>query len=192
MDKIILASTSPYRRELLSRLRIPFETEDPGVDESVFKSLGLPPAEVSRRLAMQKAQAVAARHKKAIVIGSDQVVAFDDEILGKPGTEEAAVAQLMALSGKIHELLTSIAVIQGYEKHMHTEVTRMRMERLDEEALRRYVAADLPLDCAGAYKIECLGVSLFRSIEGQDITAIQGLPMLALCRLLRLSGVTLP
>lgn len=182
---VVLASTSRYRRELLARLGLSFETEAPGVDEAAFAAFGLAPRALAERLALEKCQAVARRRPGAIVIGSDQLVAVDGEILGKPGTAESAVAQLRKLSGRTHELVTALAVARGSDIHRQTDVTRLTMARLSEESLRRYVALDSPLDCAGSYKIESLGIALFERIESEDATAIQGLPLLTVARWLR-------
>jgi septum formation protein len=192
MTPLILASTSRYRRELLERLRVPFTVESPGVDEDAYKSAGLTPRQLAERLAYEKARAVHARHPQAIVIGSDQVLCLGNQALGKPGTAANALEQLRALRAKTHELVTALVVLTPKETLRHTDITRLTMEDHSDEALRRYVQNDQPLDCAGSYKIESQGVSLFRRIEGEDLTAIQGLPLLALSRLLRRLGLTLP
>lgn len=192
MREIVLASTSKYRRELLSRLKIPFTWEDPGIDETKSMASGLGPQKIAGHLALEKATAVSLRHPKAIVIGSDQLLALGDTVFGKPGDAEGAFQQLKTLRGKIHTLVTAMAVLAGTERIFHTDITRIEMENLSDAALRRYVANDMPVDCAGSYKIEGQGIALFRSIEGADPTAIQGLPLLALSRILRQLGVEIP
>ncbi len=192
--ELILASTSPYRRALLKRLGVPFRYVDPNVDEGAFKLTNADPVELSARLAAAKAQAVAARFPDAVVIGSDQVAAIDGEVLGKPGTAENAVRQLSRLSGRSHELVTSVCVVRQAdgERPTHTDRTRLTMRALSVEEIARYVAIDAPTDCAGSYKIESAGISLFEAIETQDFTAITGLPLIALCRILRTFGIAVP
>ncbi|RUL88419.1 Maf family protein [Tautonia sociabilis] len=189
---LILASTSPYRRELLSRLRLPFHCLPPGVDEDAMHRLGLPPAELAGRLAEAKADAIARHHPGAVVIGSDQLVAFDGRVLGKPGSPDRAVEQLLTLSGREHELITALAVRLGDRLIRHTEVARLRFRPLSRPELERYVAADLPIDCAGSYKLESLGIALFDRIDCPDHTAIVGLPLIALTTILRDLGVSVP
>jgi len=188
---LVLASTSPYRRELLSRLGLPFHCEAPGVDEERFPHRGSPEVRASA-LALAKARAVAARLPGAVVVGSDQVCALDDEVLGKPGTVEAACVQLRRLQGRSHWLATAVAVVHGTRERTVLDVTRLHMRALEDDAIRRYVEADRPLDCAGSYRIEALGISLFDGIEGSDQTAIVGLPLLATCAMLREFGYRLP
>jgi septum formation protein len=189
---VILASQSLYRRKLLSRLGLAFGVDDPRVDEDSFKSLDLPPRALAERLAYEKCRAVASRRPEAAVIGSDQLAAVGGRILGKPGTPEKALEQLRELSGKTHELVTAVTVIAGGRRLDHTDVTRLTMRTLDADTLRRYVAADRPLDCAGSYKIESLGISLFDRVETEDATAIEGLPLIALCRMLNSLGISVP
>lgn len=191
---LILASTSPYRKALLDRLGLPFECRAPGVDEDAVKAIGLSPRELAERLAIEKANAVARREsgREAVVIGSDQLVAFDGRILGKPGTIEGAVEQLMLIAGREHELITAMAVIRGPEIFRHTDVARLRLRSLDQEEITRYILADRPLDCAGSYKLEARGITLFESIESADHSAITGLPLIALTTILRRLGFPLP
>lgn len=186
--KLILASTSPYRRELLARLGIPFSVEAPGVDES--KVTGTP-REIAEKLALEKAKAVAARNPGAVVIGSDQLAAFEGKSLGKPGTVEQAIEQLSLLNGKTHELITAVAVV-GKVTRTFTDVTRLTLAHHENTALRRYVEFDKPLDCAGSYKIESRGIALFAKVEGFDPTAIEGLPLMTLAGVLRELGWTIP
>lgn len=192
MAKLILASTSKYRHELLTRFRLPFETVAPGVDEAVVKAAGGPALAVVEALAWRKAEAVRALRPADIVIGSDQVAVLDGEVLNKPGTAANAVAQLRALRGKQHQLITAVAVAHPGGSERFTDVTNLTMRRLTDEEVTRYVRAEMPLDCAGSYKIEGLGVTLFEQIETGDHTAIVGLPLAQLSEALRSLGFTLP
>jgi septum formation protein len=190
--ELILASTSPYRRALLDRLGLPFRCQAPGVDEDVLKGLGLPPRELADRLAVAKADAVASAHPGAVVIGSDQLVAFEGRVLGKPGSADRAVEQLVQMSGKPHELITAMAVRAGDRLLTHTDVARLHLRPLTRPELRRYVDADRPVDCAGSYKLESLGIALFDRIECADHSAITGLPLIALTSILRELGFPVP
>ena len=192
MPRLILASTSPYRRAQLEQLKVPFEAIAPLVDEEAFKSLGLSPRELAAKLAVQKAEAVAREHRDAIVIGGDQLVSFQGEILGKPVTRDKAVEQLVCLSGHRHDLITAVAVCHQGTVETHVDETRLWMRAIDRAAAERYVLADEPLDCAGAYKIESLGIALFERIESQDHTAITGLPLLAIAKFLNERGIAVP
>ena len=189
---LILASTSPYRRELLERLRVPFTCEKPGVDENVAKRQLSDALAIVTTLARQKAQAVAERQPHAIVIGSDQAATLDGAILDKPGTAANAIAQLQRLQGRAHQLLTAVAIVHPRGLVEFVDTTTLTMRPLTTPAIERYVAAEQPLDCAGSYKIESLGIALFERLESADQTAIQGLPLLALCRALRELGLPLP
>ena len=193
-SKLVLASTSPYRRALLERLGLKFVCEAPGVDEEAVKQRFRDPVALAQHLAREKAAAVAKRFPSAIVIGSDQLAMIDGEILGKPGTAENAIAQLERLSGRTHELVTSVCVTRHADgiQREHTNLTRLTMRSLDREALARYVALDSPTDCAGSYKIEAAGVSLFSRIETDDFTAITGLPLIALVETLTSFGIAVP
>lgn len=191
LPHLVLASTSPYRRELLARLGLQFACEAPGVDEHAAGA-GHAPEARALALALAKARAVAARRPDAVVIGSDQVCALGDEVLGKPGSAEAACAQLHRLQSREHRLATAVAIVHGSRERSFLDVTRLHMRALPPEAIRRYVAADQPLDCAGSYRIEGLGISLFDRIESEDQTAIVGLPLLATARTLREFGYELP
>lgn len=192
MPDLVLASTSPYRRELLQRLRVPFRCEAPGVDEAAVKARGLAPLALATELARAKALAVAARHPGAAVIGSDQVATIDGQTLDKPGTAERAAAQLQRLQGREHALLTAVAIAHPGGVAAFVDVTRLWMRSLTGEEIERYVAADRPLDCAGSYKVEGLGVALFSAISAEDQTAIVGLPLLRLAAELRQLGFAIP
>ncbi len=192
MPELLLASTSIYRRALLARLCVPFTTQAPGVDEAAVKAGGKGPLAVVTELARQKARAVAAQHPFAIVIGSDQAAAVDGEILDKPGDVVRAAAQLRRLAGRAHELLTAVAIEHPAGVVEFVDTTRLHMRALSQAEIDRYLAAEAPFDCAGSYKIEGLGISLFERIDSQDQTAIIGLPLLRLgCELRRL-GLRLP
>lgn len=189
---IILASTSRYRRELLARLGLPFECVPPGIDESLQASDTV--EELPRRLAKQKAEAVAEHFPQALVIGSDQVAVRDGALLGKPGSEANCRRQLRESSGREVVFLTAVHVINGPEGQAdaHLDVTRVRFRQLEAAEIDRYVARERPLDCAGGFKAEALGISLFETIESRDPTALTGLPMIWLCAALRRAGHAVP
>jgi septum formation protein len=189
---LVLASTSRYRSELLARLQVPFTTADPGVDEAAFKKTGLAPRPLAERLAFEKASAVQKRFPDAVIIGGDQLVALGDESLGKPGSPQGAVEQLLRLAGREHTLITALVVLHRERAIAHTDITRLRVRPLDRAAIERYVAVDNPVDCAGSYKIESLGIALFAAIETGDPTAIQGLPLLAVAGALTTCGIAIP
>lgn len=192
MPEIILASTSPYRRELLARLRLPFTTAKPHVDETRLP--GEAPAALASRLALAKAQAVAAQHPAAIVIGSDQVAHIGDEIFSKPGTAERARAQLRQMSGQTVLFQTALALIRQQDGIVlqESEPTEVRFRTLTDAEITRYVEMEQPLDCAGSAKAEALGISLLDALRSDDPTAIIGLPLIRLTRMLRTLGVALP
>lgn len=189
---LVLASTSVYRRELLQRLRIPFEAMPPGVDEAAQP--GELPRALSLRLALEKAQAVAARRPDAWVIGSDQTATLDEHrSVGKPGTHERARAQLQAASGKTMHFHTALCLIRPQAPPMVDCVsTRVRFRVLSDDEIERYLWAETPYDCAGAAKSEGLGVSLLEAQEGSDPTALIGLPLIRLAGMLREAGLRLP
>ncbi len=191
MPRLILASTSRYRAELLARLRLPFDTARPEVEETPLP--GEPPASLALRLAAAKAAAVAAEHPEAVVIGSDQVASCDGRVLGKPGAREAAIAQLQAMSGREVVFLTAVAVAGPGAAIEHAlDTTTVRFRPLADDAIARYVDAETPLDCAGSFKCEGLGIALFEAIDNRDPTALVGLPLIATARLLRARGFALP
>lgn len=192
VPSIILASTSKYRRELLQRLIPQFECRAPGVDEDSFRAPGVLPQTLAGILATAKAEAVSASNPDAIVIGSDQLVDLDGEILGKPGSEDGAVQQLMEMSGRSHRLITAVCVVSPDVQYDVVHFTTLTMRSLSEAEIRRYVNHDQPLDCAGSYKIESLGISLFERIETTDFTSIMGLPLISLSRHLRSLGISVP
>lgn len=193
MRPLVLTSTSRYRGELLSRLGLPFEALAPLCDEEALKIVGEEPARMALRLAQAKAVSLRQRRPDAYLLGGDQVVELEGKVLGKPGSSEAAVQQLLAMQGRSHRLLTAICLVcPSGALHSHLDVHTLTMGPLSEAQLRRYVEADKPLDCAGSYKIEARGITLFSHIEGRDFTAITGLPLIALSALLRREGFTVP
>lgn len=188
---LILASSSPFRKELLNRLGIPFSCLSPDIDESALPQETAP--DHCLRLALQKAQTIAADHPNAVVIGSDQLPVLGNQRLSKPGTNDKAVAQLMASQGKTVTFYTSLAVLCPHsELRTHLNTTRVRFRTLTQEAVERYVAQEDVLRCAGGFKMEGLGISLFESIESDDPTALIGLPLIQTAALLRESGYLLP
>jgi len=189
--RLILASTSRYRRELLERLRLPFEAVAPQVDET--PDPGESPAQLARRLAAAKAATVAARHPEAWVIGSDQVAELDGAALGKPGTRDEAVAQLAGMSGRAVVFRTALCLARdGGPRLQEEDITTVHFRQLQPAEIARYVDLEMPLDCAGSFKAEGLGITLFDAIESRDPTALIGLPLIATARLLRQAGFDLP
>ncbi len=189
---VVLGSTSPYRRELMQRLGLPFEVLAPGVDET--PEPGETPAALAQRLALAKARAVARQRPAAIVIGSDQVADLNGEPLGKPGTHERAVEQLQRMRGQTVVFQTALAVVcldSGFEAADLAPV-RVRFRDLDDGEIERYLRTEQPYDCAGSAKSEGLGIALLERIDSDDPTALVGLPLIRTCRLLRAAGVYLP
>ena len=189
---LVLGSTSPYRRELLQRLCIPFSILAPDVDET--PQPGEAPRTLVLRLALAKARAVAAQQPEAVVIGSDQVADLAGHALGKPGTHERAVAQLRQMSGHSVVFQTAVAVVcqtTGFEQVDLAAVT-VRFRDLSDAEIERYLRAEQPYDCAGSAKSEGLGISLLDTIDNDDPTALVGLPLIRTCRMLRAAGLVLP
>jgi len=182
VPKIVLASTSPYRRQQLEAWGIPFVTTEPKVNEDLLKSeLKGSPQEICKSLALAKARSLSKQDPDLLIIGSDQMAVTDKgEVLEKPGNEEKAVHQLMKLSGHTHSLYTALAVIYEAQEFVHLEKMDVTFRDLVEDEIRAYVACDDPWDCTGAYKLEKMGVCLIRKITGTDPSSIQGLPMMAL------------
>jgi septum formation protein len=189
---VVLASTSAYRRQLLERLRVPFHCRAPQIDER--REPHETPAATAARLACLKARAVAALEPGAIVIGSDQVALRGGEVLGKPGSVERCIGQLRESSGREVAFLTAVHVLDGRHgrSESHVDETRVRFRTLEDVEIARYVAADAPLDCAGGFKAESLGIALFERIESVDPTALTGLPLIWLSDALRRAGVEVP
>jgi septum formation protein len=192
MRPLVLASTSRYRRELLERFGLPFVTDKPDTDETPL--VGETPAATASRLAIAKARAVAERHPEALIIGSDQVASVGDERFGKPGTVANAIAQLKAMRGRAIVFHTAVALLDTRTDEAVVELvpTEVAFRDLSDEEIVRYVERELPLDCAGSAKSEALGITLLEHIRGDDPNALVGLPLIALARLLRRAGVTLP
>jgi len=190
--QLVLASTSRYRKELLERFGLPFLTARPETDESPLPSEH--PAATAERLAVDKAWAVAPAHPEALIIGSDQVAYLGQEQFGKPGTVERAVEQLRRMSGQTVVFHTAVALLNSRTGTFSCEgvPTRVRFRHLGDDEIRRYVEREVPLDCAGSAKSEGLGISLLEALSGDDPTALVGLPLIALARLLRQEGVQLP
>ena len=189
---LILASTSPYRRELLTRLGLPFHVTNPHTDESPLANET--PEALALRLAEAKARAVAALHPGALIIGSDQVATVDGKIFGKPGSHERAVAQLRELSGKTVNFFTAVCLYNGITQTAETlgVPTLTTFRELTDGEIERYLAREPAYDCAGSAKSEGLGISLLQRMQSDDPTALVGLPLIAVCELLRRSGVVLP
>ena len=187
---VVLASESKYRVSLLEKLKIRFKQSPSLFDEDSFDKLSLDPKSLAEKLAFSKANSI---KDKSIIIGGDQVCSFDNEILSKPGNFDNAFEQLKKMSGKSHQLMTSICVIDKERKsHIHTDITTLNMRELTDLEIERYLKVDEPYDCAGSYKIESLGISLFEKIETEDFTAIVGIPLIGLSTILRNLGVCIP
>ncbi|MEP7243875.1 MAG: Maf family protein [Gammaproteobacteria bacterium] len=189
---LILASTSPYRRSLLERIAPPFEVMSPHVDEAHLP--GETPRGRAARLSLAKARAVAERHPKAIVIGSDQVAASELRVLDRPGDEATCRAQLTSLSGQTARFYTGCAVVgiaAGLSQE-YLDVTTVVFRTLTEAEINRYVARERPFDCAGGFKVEALGITLFDRMDTSDPTALIGLPLIWLASALRKAGYLLP
>ena len=188
---LILASTSRYRRELLARVVPSFRQVAPAVDETAQAQESA--ADLVVRLALAKAQAVATKQPHSLVIGSDQVAELDGAILGKPGTTTVALAQLLAASGRIVTFHTAICLIDTRTAEPNiaqaTDRTRVHFRHLQRSEIERYIEREQPLECAGSFKAEALGIALFERIESEDPTALIGLPLIALCRLLGAAGI---
>ena len=186
---LILASTSRYRRELLERLRLPFQIIAPDVDETPREHES--PAALAQRLALAKARAVAAAHPHAVVIGSDQVADLDGEPVGKPGSHARAVAQLRAMSGRSIVFHTAVAVLRASTGYCGTALVpaTVRVRELTDAEIEHYLRTEQPYDCAGSAKCETLGIALLDSIVSDDPTALVGLPLIRTCALLREAGI---
>ncbi len=188
MNKLILASSSAYRKALLERLQLPFECCSPAIDESPLKAeTG---HQQAQRLALQKARAVAEKYPEAIIIGSDQVAELkvSDKpcaILGKPGNHVQAVKQLAAQSGQSVSFHSGLAVIYGGVEKSVVDSTEVEFRELTEEQIEHYLSIEKPYDCAGSFKAESLGISLFKAVNSNDPSSLIGLPLIALCKLLR-------
>lgn len=189
---LILASTSKYRKMLLQRLALPFDCKSPQTDETAGTNEA--PADLVSRLATQKALVVANNNPSAIVIGSDQLAVFEERVVGKPGNHETALQQLLSFSGQSIEFLTAVTVfcreIGFYEQY--TDCTRVCFRSLEQDEIERYLHQEKPYDCAGAFKAEALGITLFDSIKSDDPTALIGLPLIQTAAMLRKAGLLAP
>jgi septum formation protein len=192
MPHLVLASTSRYRRELLERLRLPFDVARPEVDETALP--GEAPQALAVRLAKAKARAVAGTlDGDGWALGSDQVADLAGRALGKPGGREAAIAQLRAMSGGAVRFHTALCLAHPDGRALAAiDLTEVRFRALADAEIERYVDAEQPFDCAGSFKSEGLGITLFEAIDNRDPTALIGLPLIATCALLRQAGFTLP
>lgn len=189
--RLVLGSTSRYRRELLARLRLPFDVVAPEVDETPLPHEA--PADLACRLALAKARAVAALHPDAVVIGSDQVADLNGRLLGKPGSHARATAQLRDMRGQTVVFQTALSVVHtkgGFEETALVTVS-VRFRMSSDAEIEAYLQAEQPYDCAGSAKSEGLGIVLLESITSDDPTALIGLPLIQTCRLLRAAGVAL-
>lgn len=186
---LILASTSRYRRELLERLRLPFEVVAPLVDETPLP--GEQPAALAQRLALAKAHAVALQRPDAVVIGSDQVADLDGEPIGKPGTHERAVAQLQRMRGRRITFQTAVAVVRADRAYARVQLAPVgvRFRALGDAEIEHYLRTEEPYDCAGSAKCETLGIALLDAIDSDDPTALVGLPLIRTCAMLREAGL---
>lgn len=185
---VILASTSPYRRKLLERLGLPFETLPPATDETPLPNESV--TALTARLAQDKAHSLARQHPNALVIGSDQSAAIDDTLLSKPGNHSNAFAQLRRCSGRRVTFYTAFALVrqQPHFQAVHIEPFTVHFRRLSDTEIDNYLHREQPWDCAGSFKCEGLGIALFEKMEGNDPTALEGLPLIALTHALQQAG----
>ena len=192
MPRLILASTSPYRRALLARLGVEFEVLPSGVSEAARPQE--PPPARAQRLALEKARAIAEQHPSAFVVGSDQVAACGGEVLDKPGDASRCRAQLRTLSARTAQFHTACALLQGAAnlQQEHLDTTTVVLRALSAAEIERYVAREQPFDCAGGFKAEGLGIALFERIQSEDPTALIGLPLIWLAAALRAAGFAVP
>ena len=192
MAKLVLASTSPFRKELLGRLQIPFETAAPDVDETALA--GELPVATAERLSVAKARAVAARFPDALIIGSDQVAYLGDRRFGKPGTRDNARSQLRTMSGKSVIFHTGLCLLNAATNRVHLRgiPTEVRFRELSDAEIERYMDKENALNCAGSARSEGLGISLMEYMRGDDPNALVGLPLIALAEMLRAEGIELP
>lgn len=190
--KLILASTSPFRKELLSRLQIGFNTASPDIEEC--RNEGETPEQLVTRLAQQKAQAVANNHPDTLIIGSDQVAAIEGHVLGKPGDRERAIRQLLLASGQRVTFYTGLCLLNSATGHIQCccEPFHVHFRQLTQEQIERYLDIEQPYNCAGSFKSEGLGIALFSRLEGDDPNALVGLPLIRLVAMLEKEGVFVP
>lgn len=188
--QLVLASTSPFRRDILEKLGVPFDCHAPEVDETPHA--GESPSQLVERLSIAKAQAVAAHLKEGLVIGSDQVAVIDNDILGKPGNHENAVMQLERAAGKTVTFLTGLALVNATTGSIQAEVVPFKVvfRKLTREQIENYLNAEQPYNCAGSFKSEGLGIALFERLDGDDPNTLIGLPLIRLIRMLEKEGMT--
>ncbi len=188
--QLVLASTSPFRRNILEKLGVPFDCHAPEVDETPHA--GESPSQLVERLSIAKAQAVAAHLKEGLVIGSDQVAVIDNDILGKPGNHENAVMQLERAAGKTVTFLTGLALVNATTGSIQAEVVPFKVvfRKLTREQIENYLNAEQPYNCAGGFKSEGLGIALFERLDGDDPNTLIGLPLIRLIRMLEKEGMT--
>ncbi|BFN29106.1 Maf-like protein YceF [Pseudomonas sp. SCT] len=192
MRHLMLASSSRYRQELLSRLRLPFDSCAPEIDETALP--GETAEHLVRRLAECKAHALSDRYPDSLIIGSDQVAVLNQEIIGKPHTFERAKQQLLAASGGSVRFLTGLALLDSMNGRLQVACVpfTVHFRSLDEARIERYLQTEQPYDCAGSFKAEGLGISLFRTTEGEDVTSLVGLPLIRLVDMLLNAGIEVP
>jgi septum formation protein len=189
MPKLVLGSTSPFRRALLEKLQLEFDTDSPEIDES--RKPDETPEQLVARLACEKARAVATRHPDSLIIGSDQVAINGDEILGKPGSHDKAMAQLRAASGRQVTFLTGLCLYNSGsgDEQVVVEPFTVHFRQLTDEQIDNYLKAEQPYNCAGSFKSEAMGIALFDKLEGGDPNSLIGLPLIQLIRMLEKEGV---
>ncbi|MCF7981135.1 MAG: Maf family nucleotide pyrophosphatase [Pseudomonadales bacterium] len=189
--QILLASSSIYRKTLLDRLGLDYLCDIPNIDETPLPNET--PHALASRLSFEKARALSGRHPQSLIIGSDQVAVLDGEILGKPGSAERAEKQLQQASGKCIEFLTGLCLYQSQDDSYQLDVIPYQVffRRLTAKQVRRYVALEQPLDCAGSFKWEKIGIALFKKMQGDDVTALEGLPLIRLVDMLSQAGVSI-
>ena len=187
---LILASSSPYRAEMLQRLNVAFTTITSGIDET--PAADEPAAALVKRLALEKARRVARQQPEALIIGADQVAVLDGRVLGKPGTRERAIAQIQDMSGNAVEYLSGIALVGAKREWFDIVATRLQYRKLSVAETERYVDHDRPLDCAGGMRSESLGISLLESLSSEDPTALIGMPLIRIAQWLREAGFEIP
>lgn len=187
--QLILASSSPYRKELLQRLKLPFECSSPDIDETPL--INESAEQLVKRLAREKAYEVAKLYPNALIIGSDQAAVLEGNILGKPGSAKKALAQLRNANGKTLQLITSLCLLNSHSGDYQLDIVpyEVQLRLLSDQALKRYIELDMPLDCAGSFKWEQLGIALFSAMKGNDVTSLQGLPLIRLIDMLNTEGV---
>jgi len=190
--KIILGSTSPFRRDLLNKLGISFSVAAPDIDEQTLPNETA--AELVTRLAFEKAEAVGHHYSNALIIGSDQVACIDQQILGKPGNRENAIVQLLAASGKCVTFYTGLCLLNtpNGQKQITCETFNVHFRNLERAQIERYLDQEEPYNCAGSFKSEGLGIALFERLEGDDPNALIGLPLIQLVSMLRKEGIQIP